>query len=148
MCTNRKKHSELQAHRAKTRSVTPSIFLLQFLNVLYIADICVKFEQNLDGTSFSSELVLWTIEENNTFSVHQTLYLLLFISWRLSWLYPSLDWVLDGSFPAVNDTEYHTYNKLPTFRWWPQTAAHSSWVQLTVNPCLKWYYILKLSLTE
>ena len=32
------------------------IFLLQFLNVLYMADICAKFEKHLDGTSFSSEL--------------------------------------------------------------------------------------------
>ena len=32
------------------------IFLLQFLNVLYMAGICVKFEKNLDSTSFSSDL--------------------------------------------------------------------------------------------
>ena len=32
------------------------IFLLQFLNVLYMADICAKFEKTLDGISFSSEL--------------------------------------------------------------------------------------------
>ena len=29
---------------------------LQFLNVLYMAGICVKFEKNLDSTSFSSDL--------------------------------------------------------------------------------------------
>ena len=32
------------------------IFLLQYMNVLYLADICVKFEKNLDSTSFSREL--------------------------------------------------------------------------------------------
>ena len=34
------------------------IFLLQFMNVLYMVDICVKFEKNLDSTSFSRELPL------------------------------------------------------------------------------------------
>ena len=33
------------------------IFLLQFLNVLYMAGICVKFEKNLDGASFSSDSI-------------------------------------------------------------------------------------------
>ena len=32
------------------------IFLLQFLNVLYTADYCAKFEKNLGSTSFSREL--------------------------------------------------------------------------------------------
>ena len=32
------------------------IFLLQFLNVLYMAGICVKSEKNLDSTPFSSDL--------------------------------------------------------------------------------------------
>ena len=32
------------------------IFLLQSLNELYMADICAKFEKNLDSTSFSSDL--------------------------------------------------------------------------------------------
>ena len=40
----KEKHSELQAHRAKKSTVTPS-FSLQFLNVLYMADICGKFEK-------------------------------------------------------------------------------------------------------
>ena len=31
-------------------------FLLQLLNALYMADICAKFEKNLDSTSFSSDL--------------------------------------------------------------------------------------------
>ena len=34
------------------------IFLLQFLNVLYMADICGKFEENLDRTSFSKESLI------------------------------------------------------------------------------------------
>ena len=32
------------------------IFLLQFLNVYIKADICAKFEKNVDGTLFLSEL--------------------------------------------------------------------------------------------
>ena len=32
------------------------ISLLQFMNVLYMVDIFVKFEKNLDSTSFSREL--------------------------------------------------------------------------------------------
>ena len=32
------------------------IFLLQFFNVLDMADICAKFEKNLDFTPFSNEL--------------------------------------------------------------------------------------------
>ena len=32
------------------------ILLLQFLNVLYMTDICAKFENNLDSTLFSREL--------------------------------------------------------------------------------------------
>ena len=32
------------------------IFLLQLMNVLNMADICVKLEKNLDSTSFSREL--------------------------------------------------------------------------------------------
>ena len=32
------------------------IYLLQFLNVLCMVDICAKFEKNLDSTSFSREL--------------------------------------------------------------------------------------------
>ena len=32
------------------------IFLLQSLNVLYMADICAKFEKNLGSTPFSREL--------------------------------------------------------------------------------------------
>ena len=33
------------------------IFLLQFLNVQYVADICAKFEKNLDRKSFPRELL-------------------------------------------------------------------------------------------
>ena len=54
-------------HQEKTLRITSTrpaganmhgdpIFLLQFLNVLYMAGICVKFEKNLDSTSFSSDL--------------------------------------------------------------------------------------------
>ena len=54
-------------HQEKTLGITSTrpaganmhgdpIFLLQFLNVLYMAGICVKFEKNLDSTSFSSDL--------------------------------------------------------------------------------------------
>ena len=39
------------------KQVGDPIFLLQFLNVLYMADFCAKFEKNLYGTSFSRELL-------------------------------------------------------------------------------------------
>ena len=56
-------------HQEKTLRITSTrpaganmhgdpIFLLQFLNVLYMAGICVKFEKNLDSTSFSSDIYL------------------------------------------------------------------------------------------
>ena len=38
--------------QGENKHVDP-IFLLQFSNVLYIADICAKFEKNHDCTSFS-----------------------------------------------------------------------------------------------
>ena len=41
-----------RVHRAKNKPVDP-IFLLQFSNVLYMADNCAKFEKNHDCTSFS-----------------------------------------------------------------------------------------------
>ena len=38
--------------QGENKHVDP-IFLLQFSNVLYMADICAKFEKNHDGRSFS-----------------------------------------------------------------------------------------------
>ena len=38
--------------QAENKHVDP-IFLLQFSNVLYMAEICAKFDKNHDCTSFS-----------------------------------------------------------------------------------------------
>ena len=49
----KKNHLELQAHRVENKHRDP-IFLLQFLNALYMADICAKLETNLGRTSLSN----------------------------------------------------------------------------------------------
>ena len=50
------KNTQNYSHTGR-KQVGDPIFLLQFLNVLYMADFCAKFEKNLYGTSFSRELL-------------------------------------------------------------------------------------------
>ena len=49
---NKEKMVSIMGTRGENKHVDP-IFLLQFSNVLYMADICAKFEKNDDCTSFS-----------------------------------------------------------------------------------------------
>ena len=52
---NKEKTLRIMGTQGKNKHGDP-ILLLQFMNVLYMVDICVKFEKNLDSTSFSREL--------------------------------------------------------------------------------------------
>ena len=56
---NKEKTLRITGMQGENKHSDP-IFLLQFLNVLFtgtnMADICAKFEKNLDSTLFSREL--------------------------------------------------------------------------------------------
>ena len=65
------KNTQNYGHTLGQNKHSDPIFSLQFLNVLYVADICAKFEKNLHSTSFSRELPEKKIYVFNTCSGHK-----------------------------------------------------------------------------